>query len=135
MSQAQRCVSGDRALAVHDRRDAIRRNLEATRELRGAHVERIKLLSQVFSGVNSLDAMMFSSVIIDNLDMCRARRPIGPLAARYLRFRRAANRALDRTEHHREITIRSQTGYSIGVSGNKLDRRSSKLRLLGPGRG
>src|SRR3989304_459671 len=53
MSQAQRRVSGDRALAVPDRRDPIRRNLEPTRELRGAHVDRVKFLSQVFSGVNS----------------------------------------------------------------------------------
>ena len=53
MAQAQRRISGDRALAVQDPRDAIRRDLESARELRGAHVERVKFLSQVFSGVNS----------------------------------------------------------------------------------
>src|SRR5438067_1025240 len=63
MSQAQRRVSGDRALAVHDCRDAIRRNLKPTREFRGAHAERLKLLSQVCSGVNSPRCHGCSSVI------------------------------------------------------------------------
>ena len=53
MRQAQRGVSGNRALAIQNRRDTIRRDFEPARELRGAHGERVKFLSQVFSGVNS----------------------------------------------------------------------------------
>src|SRR5262245_19573910 len=53
VSQAQRRVSGNRTLTVQNRRDAIRRNLQPTGELRGAHVEGPKLLGQVLSRMNS----------------------------------------------------------------------------------
>jgi hypothetical protein len=52
VAQTQRRIARDGALAIENRRHAVRGNFELTRELRGAHVERLQLLGELITWMN-----------------------------------------------------------------------------------
>ena len=58
--QAQRGVTGDRALAMQNGGDAVGRHVQVSRQLSGAHAQSFELLCQMAAGMDQLNRHAFS---------------------------------------------------------------------------
>ena len=70
-----------RASAVQDLRDAVGRDADPSGEFGSAHVESVQFFCEVFAWVDGVDWHSGLLVIVDNFNVRRARRAIGPLEA------------------------------------------------------
>ena len=63
MPEPQRGVAGDRALAIENFRNPVRRHLELATELGRAHIERLKLLGEMLARMNCAPCLARARVI------------------------------------------------------------------------